>query len=492
MGRRAVRLLLRLAMFIIPIAGSRAQDGSVQWRYTVAQQGGISFSAPALTPDGTTVYVGATDRSLGRVLAVSREGGPKWMFERLGFIDASPALAADGTIYIGYGFGRLYALTPGDRSASVKWERTLGTFLTSSPAIGSEGVIYVGADTQLHALAPEDGSVLWSFPTGGLIESSPAIGADGTVYFGSYDKNLYAVSRDGTRKWAFSTAGVILGSPAIGADGTIYIGSADQRLYAVSPDGTQQWNYFTNGAIQASPVLAADGTIYAVADTSVYALRPGAAEERLRWKASITPPAGSVSTPAIRGDGTIIFGADDGIVRALNPHDGSEKWRRDTQTNDLIESSPIISPDGSIYIGSFPYLFKLNGNGSPLSAYSSWPAFRRDIRHTGRAFQPNTGGQLVNISTRAQAGAGRNLIAGFVVQAAPERARAYLIRAVGPGLQSSNVAGFMPDPRLQLFSGAASFRINDNWVPNDESNGLSLSETATAVQAFPLQSGSAD
>ncbi|MGH7943446.1 MAG: hypothetical protein ACREF9_00325, partial [Opitutaceae bacterium] len=60
MGRRAVRLLLRLAMFIIPIAGSRAQDGSVQWRYTVAQQGGISFSAPALTPDGTTVYVGAT------------------------------------------------------------------------------------------------------------------------------------------------------------------------------------------------------------------------------------------------------------------------------------------------------------------------------------------------------------------------------------------------------------------------------------------------
>jgi outer membrane protein assembly factor BamB len=297
-------------------------------------------------------------------------------------------------------------------------------------AIGADGTVFVGADRQLHALAPENGAELWTFPTGGLIESSPAIASDGTLYFGSYDQKLYAVNRDGTEKWSFGTGGVILASPAIGADGTIYIGSADQRVYAISPEGNKLWEFATNGTVQASPVIAADGTIYVVADTNVYALRPNDSGARLRWQSAITPQAGSISTPAIRADGTIIFGADDGLVRALNPQNGTQRWSYNSETNDLIESSPIVSPDGSIYIGSFPYLFKLNGNGSPLSAFSSWPAFRRDIRHTGRVPAASTAGRLVNISTRAQAGAGRNLIAGFVVQA--PQGRAYLIRAVGP------------------------------------------------------------
>ena len=485
-------LALALVLILVPL--SWGQDGSIQWPFTVAQQGGISLSAPALTPDGATVYVGATDGSLGRLLAISREGGRKWVFERLGFIDASPALAADGTVYLGFGNGNLYALTPGDRSVTVKWEKDLGTFLTSSPAIGPDGTVYVAAgspDSQIFALTPQDGTILWPYQAKGLVESSPAIGTDGTIYFGCYDRRLYAITRDGHEKWTFPTGGRIFGSPAIGPDGTIYIGSGDQRLYAIAPDGTKKWDYPTNGDIQASPVIAADGTIYVVADTSVYALRPGDTDDRLRWRAEITPPAGSASTPAVRADGTIIFGADDGIVRALNP-DGSLKWRRNTETNDLIESSPIISPDGSIYIGSFPYLFKLNGNGSPLSTFSSWPAFRRDLRHTGRAESTNTGGQLVNISTRAQAGDSRNLIVGFVVQAAPLREKAYLVRAVGPGLQSLNVAGFMPDPRLRLFSGQSPFRTNDNWLQNDESNNFSLPDTEKAVQAFPLQPGSAD
>jgi outer membrane protein assembly factor BamB len=145
------------------------------------------------------------------------------------------------------------------------------------------------------------------FSNGGLIESSPAIASDGTLYFGSYDQKLYAVNRDGTEKWSFGTGGVILASPAIGADGTIYIGSADQRVYAISPEGNKLWEFATNGTIQASPVIAADGTIYVVADTSVYALHPNETGDRLRWRAAITPQAGSISTPAVRADGTMCF-----------------------------------------------------------------------------------------------------------------------------------------------------------------------------------------
>ena len=75
----------------------------------------------------------------------------------------------------------------------------------SSPAIGADGTIYVGSgDDNLYAVNP-DGTQKWAFPTGNYIESSPAIGADGTIYVGSDDDNLYAINPDGTQKWAFAT-----------------------------------------------------------------------------------------------------------------------------------------------------------------------------------------------------------------------------------------------------------------------------------------------
>jgi sugar lactone lactonase YvrE len=63
----------------------------------------------------------------------------------------------------------------------------------SSPALGADGTIYVGSGVwKLSALKP-DGTQKWVFPTGGLVFSSPAIGADGTIYVGSADGNLYAI-----------------------------------------------------------------------------------------------------------------------------------------------------------------------------------------------------------------------------------------------------------------------------------------------------------
>ncbi|MBU4354929.1 MAG: PQQ-binding-like beta-propeller repeat protein [Proteobacteria bacterium] len=109
----------------------------------------------------------------------------------------------------------------------------IGYEIRSSPAIGADGTIYVGSnDKKLYALNP-DGTQKWAFATGYQVGSSPAIGADGTIYVGSYDGKLYALNPDGTQKWAFATGGWVMSSPAIGADGTIYVGSLDWKLYAV-------------------------------------------------------------------------------------------------------------------------------------------------------------------------------------------------------------------------------------------------------------------
>src|SRR5258708_3114220 len=95
-----------------------------------------------------------------------------------------------------------------------------------SPAIGADGTIYIGSqDFNLYAVSPDD-TLRWKFlandgKTGDRLCSSPAIGADGTIYVGSWDYNLYAVKPDGTLRWKFAAGNPVVSSPAISADGTI-------------------------------------------------------------------------------------------------------------------------------------------------------------------------------------------------------------------------------------------------------------------------------
>jgi outer membrane protein assembly factor BamB len=107
--------------------------------------------------------------------------------------------------------------------------------VTSSPAIGSDGTVYVGSgDSKLYAINGKSGDKLWEFKTGYGVRSSPAIGSDGTVYVGSWDNKLYAINgKTGVKLWEFKTGGDVGSSPAIGSDGTVYVGSDDKKLYAI-------------------------------------------------------------------------------------------------------------------------------------------------------------------------------------------------------------------------------------------------------------------
>ena len=135
--------------------------------------------------------------------------------------------------------------TPG----TLNWLYTTGSLIISSPAVGADGTVYVGSnDDKLYAVNP-DGTLKWSYATGAPIYSSPAVGADGTVYVGSEDNKLYAINPNGTLKWSYAAVYEIWSSPAIGADGTIYVASYDDKLYAVNPNGTLKWSYATGNGI---------------------------------------------------------------------------------------------------------------------------------------------------------------------------------------------------------------------------------------------------
>ena len=86
--------------------------------------------------------------------------------------------------------------------------------------------------------------------------------------------------------------------------------------------------------------------------------------------------------------------------------------------------------------------------------------------------------RLVNISARVQVGTGGNiLIAGFVIGGST--ARTVLVRASGPALVPFGVAGTLPDPELQLFSGSTLLASNNGWGGTTE-----VSSTASSVGAF--------
>ncbi len=96
------------------------------------------------------------------------------------------------------------------------------------------------------------------------------------------------------------------------------------------------------------------------------------------------------------------------------------------------------------------------------------------------------GQKLLNIATRASAGANENtLIAGFVVP--PGAAKRVLVRGVGPGLAVFGVTGVLAQPTLQLLSGSTTVAQNTNWTTSTDRDAISSS--SAQVGAFGMASG---
>ena len=166
---------------------------------------------------------------------MARVGSSYGNLKRDNLWDPPQPSALKGTVYVGSGDKKLYAI---NGKAGVKlWEFETGGIVESSPAIGSDGTVYVGSgwpDKKLYAINGKTGVKLWEFEAGRFVDCSPAIGSDGTVYVGSWDKKLYAINgKAGVKLWEFETGGIVESSPAIGSDGTVYVGSKDKKLYAI-------------------------------------------------------------------------------------------------------------------------------------------------------------------------------------------------------------------------------------------------------------------
>jgi len=325
-------------------------NGYEKWRF---YSSGSVTDGPVIDNNGIIYFKGGYDHLDRYLYAIYPDGALKWMFKTGGLIwGSSPAINEDGTIYIGSWDDYLYAINP---DGTQKWKFCAYDNIASSPAIAKDGTIYfgtMGTGHKIYAVNP-NGTLKWRYTTGYYIASDPAIGDDGTIYIGSGDTYLYAMNPDGKLKWRFKTGDEIHSHPSIAEDGAIYIGSNDGYLYALYPNGTMKWRISTKWGAYNSVSIAEDDTIYVGTD-KLRAINP---DGTLKWLFNLgTDRAIGSSSPAVSTDGTIYIGTHigsgvGGEIIAVNS-DGTEKWRKRIGY-ECVESSPAIGEDGTVYIGSY-------------------------------------------------------------------------------------------------------------------------------------------
>jgi len=97
----------------------------------------------------------------------------------------------------------------------------------------------------------------------------------------------------------------------------------------------------------------------------------------------------------------------------------------------------------------------------------------------------STASTLRNISVRTNAGAGKTITPGFVIQGTGTKK--VLIRTVGPGLAQFSLGGLMADPTVTVYNASAvAVASNNDW------NASTVAPVAAAVGAFAIEAGSKD
>ncbi len=297
-------------------AYSLNSDGSLRWKSTVFANTSPGTGGTAVDQQGN-FYV---ERGNEGFYSFDSNGNLRWkQWLSSGWVQASPAIAPDGTIY--FIDWHVYAYDP---DGLLKWTAPPLTAPSyAAIAVNSAGVIYIPRnDNKLHSFNP-DGTSRWTFnlDSGSYYNyrSSVSIGDDGTLYLGNKSGNLYAYTDNATSaslKWSYSTGGQMYGeAAAIGADGTIYIGGAGQQLHAVNPDGTAEWTYNTGSSVK-TPAVDLNNRVYFCSGSKLYALNSTGS---LVWSYNGCS-AGTGGSPLIDSNGILYMrGSGGNKVYAIQP-----------------------------------------------------------------------------------------------------------------------------------------------------------------------------
>jgi outer membrane protein assembly factor BamB len=357
-------------------------------------------TSPSLSKDGTTIFFGmgfdfcsvdAATMATNACLLLPADVS-----------DSSPAVAADGTIYMGDRDNSLNAYTSKpDKTLILKWrynnghEGDIWQHPVIAPAsVPAAGTIYFTHDQSFDregiftALTDSGASptVKWKYKIGNAVkQSSPAIDDNGIIYFGGMNGYVYA----------FADKGACMDKPSLREAAPL---SSSCNNNQSGPVLLWKKQVGTTPGITASPVISADSNTLYIGTLAGVSVSNGVPRNLtaldisnptcfstpgcnpIRWTFQTIGKVGQ--TPALARDGTLYvpaFNMGQGRLYAINPN-GSQKWVFPPSSasppyvsvSDEISAQPIVAGDGTVYVGLGKNIYALNPtSGAPLWTYAT-------------------------------------------------------------------------------------------------------------------------
>ena len=243
-----------------------------------------------------------------------------------------------------------YLVNDSFQNVHFKWSFSSDANVISTPVVTDGLVIFGNSLGRIDALALENGKKQWSYQTGNAIYSSPAV-SNHKLVIGSGDGNIYCLSADqGKLLWQFKTESAILGCPLIDHN-RVYIGGSDHHFRALDlTTGKEIWNFDgLDGPVVSTPVLYKGSIIFGAWDKNLYALQ--SVDGKLLWKWNNGSPVRNFSPaaciPVIKDDVVYVV-APDRYLTAIDFSTGTTLWRNNEST---VRESIGISADGNFVYG---------------------------------------------------------------------------------------------------------------------------------------------
>jgi len=377
-----------------------AEDGSVLWSYDTGGCNDASVAIADVDQDGVLEVITCASSPCMVYCFAGATGAVEWSRYTGHCIDSPPAVAdVDGDekpeVLVGAFEGYVFCLA--GESGSVQWQKNLGTnsYIESCPTVldcDGDGALDVvvaqwEGDCRVYALRGVDGSVLWysSAPTDWMYHGPSFGDIDGDdlpeLAIGCYDNRVYVLNaEDGSLCWSYA-ASQYVGAPTCLAD--------------------------LNNDVHLEVVFVSYNVVGVLSYTG-----------SLLWSISVGGNVfRGVAISDVDEDGVLdlVFGCDDGKLRAVRGDTGASIWIYDLQADYgaafPMDHAPLIADfngDGKLEA------FVVGGHGEsthPENNYgraymvsagngtgAGWPMFHHDLVHSGRFQETNAPPQVGTIT----------------------------------------------------------------------------------------------
>lgn len=374
------RIVYWVAAMAAGAQATGARWGAEVWRFP--SQGTIRF-APAVGPDGRIVF------SSEKTLFVYSSTGTKLWEATLaeGEVASSPMIAPNGRVYLASNrrTGPSLVLHNGqltcwNADGTLGWSFDLDVPVSATPAVDAEGNVYIPtwndapnarpASTGIYRLTLK-GEPIWFCPIGAGVSGSPAVQPDGAVFCAGRDGLGYAISPDGSVRWKYPLQHGWSSGPIIVEDGLILFESSN-GLVALNQDGSEHWQYRSSAGPATAVAVSADGTlIVATRDARTVALD---LTGKVRWERSIAISSGAALT-----NWRLVVRSGFGVHEI----DGS-RFDRQFALRSELATEPVVSRDGIVFFGGADgYLYGLEGESS--LAETVWPLAGANLENQHRS-----------------------------------------------------------------------------------------------------------